>query len=364
MVISGMMIANVRGMKCPLLEEIVVSYCKACPVKKMIPSEGPQGKSPCVADYSECPAYMEFARKPGREVEMAQLPVEKKQECIWMKAGVIAYRLCTSDYDCKSCEFDQSLMDQGEAYGGSPMVVEAIAKLRTMPAEKRKCRYMLTNDLSFKLCSNNYECWHCATDQLVQDMIEANPFLQKKRARVEARKVEKVKGFCFRDDVYYHPAHSWLKVEKDGLVRIGFDDFAHRVLGPLSAVRLPEAGRPLTDVEVRTGNRRITLRLPLRGKVVEVNQSVLDSPESAGQDPYGRGWLLRLQPTDSTELGKLMRGSDARKWLEDDWDKLSHTLQSEAGVTVADGGELIPELHKRVSDEEWLSLVERFLKRK
>lgn len=109
--------------------------------------------------------------------------VKQEKQCIWMKAGVITYRMCTSNFDCKHCEFDQTLTDQSGSYGESSMIREAIAKLRTMPADKRKCRYMLTGDISYKLCSSNYECWHCAVDQMVQDIIDANPLLAKKRAR-------------------------------------------------------------------------------------------------------------------------------------------------------------------------------------
>ncbi len=83
---------------------------------------------------------------------------EKENLCIWTKAGVISYRICTSDYDCRNCAFDQALSDASGRYIESPIVVEAIKKLKQLPAEERKCRYMLTGDFAYKICPNNYEC--------------------------------------------------------------------------------------------------------------------------------------------------------------------------------------------------------------
>lgn len=358
-------------MKCPFLEEIIVSYCKACPIKKMIPSSSVKPDSFCAGDYSSCPAFQDFAHKTGegkmtiKEVEMAQpeTGTAKKKECIWMKAGVIAYRLCTQNFDCKNCEFDQTLMDEGEAYGGSSPIAEGLKKLRQLPATERQCRYMLTGDLPYKLCSNNYECWHCATDQAIQDMLDANVFLQKRRARAETKKTESVKGFAFRDDVYYHPSHYWLKIEKEGVVRIGIDDFAQRLLGSITSMRLPEAGSAANEFELRAGRRSARLSPPLRGKVVEVNRNAVANPELINRDPFNQGWLFTFQPTDASEVGRLTKGATAKKWLEEEGDRLGHSLESEAGVTVADGGEIIPELHAKISDEEWHRLIERFLKK-
>ena len=177
--------------KCPFLEEIVVRCCKAYPIKKMIPTNSLEREDPCIGCPEKCSTYQEVANvapvsnqeirlKHNKEAdrnfiaenaenaekktflsftsvtsahtalkdkELTMKDVKQEKQCIWMKAGVIAYRVCTSNYDCKDCEFDQTLMDQGGGYGESPMIKEAIAKLRTMPADKRKCRYMLTSDI-------------------------------------------------------------------------------------------------------------------------------------------------------------------------------------------------------------------------
>ncbi|MGB7055394.1 MAG: hypothetical protein WBE28_08760, partial [bacterium] len=137
--------------------------------------------------------------------------------CIWMKAGVIQYRMCTQNYDCKNCEFDKSLTEQESS--GASMVVQAIAKLRQLPAAERKCRYMLTGDFSYKICPNNYECWHCTVDQYIQDTMDANRALQKRRQRA-AQRVKKVKGFTINEDFHYFPNHIWIKVEGE-ILKVG-----------------------------------------------------------------------------------------------------------------------------------------------
>lgn len=354
-------------MKCPFLEEVLVQYCAACPVKKMVPRQG-VGPSQCEAGYDACPTFKEFFEfKKIKEAKMKQEAAKKvktpegEKPCIWMKAGVIAYRMCTTDYDCRNCEFDQAIVDSSGAYVESPMIVEAIKKLRQLPGPERQCRYMLTGDLAFKICSNNYECWHCSVDQYIQDIIEANPLLQKKRERA-ASKEKKVKGFAFREDYYYAANHIWLKVEGEH-VKIGIDDFATRIIGKISRIDFSAKAviaKGDTCVSLGSGNRMVSLRLPAEGKVVERNESVKTDPELIHSDPHNRGWLLKLELPKEI-MDNMMKGTRTKDWLEKEFDKLHQELEDNIGVTITDGGELAGDFYGRFSDEQWLRLVKKFL---
>ncbi len=363
-------------MRCPFFEEVIMVYCSACQKKKMIAKDQLMMQNPCEADYNTCPIYMTFLTNQEREMSQHEVgsvqpePVEqvaaetkateKEKPCIWMKAGVIAYRMCTKNYDCKSCEFDQALVDQSGSYEETPLVVQAIEKMRQLPAAQKKCRYMLTGDFSYKICSNNYECWHCAVDQYIQDIIDADPYLCKRRERA-AKKEKTVKGFKFHDDFFYLPNHVWIKVEGDA-VKVGVDDFAARLIGRIERINLTEkTAIPRGDTcwTIGSQNRMVSMTLPVPGEVVEVNSAVIANPHLVQKSPFNQGWLLKMKKP--AEMVDLLKGAKAQEWLEREFEKLHQECEGSTGITVADGGEFVDNLFEQLTDEEWSAFIKRFL---
>jgi glycine cleavage system H lipoate-binding protein len=356
-------------MKCPFLEEMMVKYCKACNIKKMLPTDSLMPQNPCEGQFDRCAVYQEILSKNKKSEEAKMAGAFNKNEnkengespCIWMKAGVIAYRMCTKDYDCRSCDFDQAIVDSSGAASESPMIVQAINKLRQLPAIDRKCRYALTGDLSYKLCPNNYECYHCAVDQYMQDVMDSNPVLRKKRERL-ARAEKKIKGFTVRDDVYYLPNHVWLKVEGEH-AKVGIDDFAARIIGKINRVQLAEKsriGRAEQCWGLSSGHGDVLMKLGVDAEVVEKNAALNDEPALVNSDPYNKGWLLKIKVP--TGIDQLTKGSSATGWLEKEFEKLHQDLEQSAGITITDGGELIEDLNERISADEWRVLIDKFLR--
>ena len=350
-------------MKCPFLEEILVAYCNACKVKKMVPKGDPALQNKCDAHYQECAVYQEFMAHNEKEetitpkIEDTGASAELKP-CIWMKAGVIEYRMCAKNYDCKNCEFDKSLTEQEGS--GSSMVVQAITKLRRLPASERKCRYMLTGDFSYKICPNNYECWHCTVDQYIQDTMDANRALQKRRQRA-AQRVKTVKGFTINEDFHYLPNHIWVKIEGD-LLKIGVDDFAARLMGEIEKVELPSGTSVKKDNkcwQLENARRMVSMSLPVDGEIIERNNLVASNPALVRSEPYKGGWLLKIKP--SSDLTDMMKGPQVTEWLENEFEKLHQECQESTGVTITDGGALIEDFCERLSDDEWRNLITRFL---
>ncbi|MFC7394338.1 glycine cleavage system protein GcvH [Scopulibacillus cellulosilyticus] len=110
-------------------------------------------------------------------------------------------------------------------------------------------------------------------------------------------------------ELKYSEEHEWVKVE-DGKVRIGITDFAQDELGDIVFVELPEAGdeveadEPFGSVEsVKTVSE---LYAPVSGKVVEVNEDLDDSPEFVNESPYEKAWMIVVEPSDESEIEKLM----------------------------------------------------------
>jgi glycine cleavage system H protein len=106
-------------------------------------------------------------------------------------------------------------------------------------------------------------------------------------------------------DRVYTRSHEWVKKLADGSVEIGISDHAQQALGDLVFVELPEVGRTLAAGEscavVESVKAASDVYSPLPGVVTEVNAALSQTPESVNQDPYGAGWLLRLQPSQAVD---------------------------------------------------------------
>lgn len=108
----------------------------------------------------------------------------------------------------------------------------------------------------------------------------------------------------------YSSTHEWVRDEEDGTVRVGITDHAQGLLGDLVFVELPDPGRALAAGAecgvVESVKAASDLYAPLAGEVVEVNEALSSTPELINQDPYGKGWILRLRVADATGLDSLL----------------------------------------------------------
>ena len=355
------------GMRCPFLEEVLVRYCKAYPVKKLIPCSNTP--SLCLTkDYVKCSEYLSVAgAEEAKEVkkmstqEARELP-GKERQCIWMKLGVVSYRLCTLNYDCNRCEFNQALMDASSKYAEASEMFDIINRLRNLPASQRKCRYMLMGEVSYKLCSNNYQCGACEYDQMMQDSLYLHPKVLARQVKVRQIKVRK---FLILEHLYYYKKHTWVKIKDSETVRVGLDDFAQKLLGKMEEIELPEVGRKIVQGEagwqIKTRMGSAKLLSPIDGVITNVNEELSRDASLLNNDPYNKGWVIELRPFDLDEsLKKLLRGDKTKEWLNEEIDRLNHKIESSLGVTVADGGELVNTIEK-INKKEWEDLVKDFL---
>ncbi|WP_316571522.1 glycine cleavage system protein GcvH [Neobacillus sp. YIM B06451] len=110
-------------------------------------------------------------------------------------------------------------------------------------------------------------------------------------------------------DLRYSEEHEWVKVEGEK-VRIGITHFAQSELGDIVFVELPEVGDEITADEpfgsVESVKTVSELYAPISGKVVEVNEDLSDSPEFVNESPYEKAWMIVIEPSDMSEIEKLM----------------------------------------------------------
>jgi glycine cleavage system H protein len=119
----------------------------------------------------------------------------------------------------------------------------------------------------------------------------------------------------YPDDLRYHREHDWARVEGDEAV-LGITWFAQDALGELVHFEAPTQGSHVSKDssygEVESVKAVSDVIAPLTGEVLEVNQAVLDAPETVNEDPYGAGWLLRIRMEDPSEVDSLL-DADAYK---------------------------------------------------
>ena len=113
----------------------------------------------------------------------------------------------------------------------------------------------------------------------------------------------------YPDDLKYHPEHDWARIDGEEAV-LGVTWFAGDALGELVHFEPPEPGATIKKDasygEVESVKAVSDVIAPLSGEVLEVNQKVVDAPETVNEDPYGEGWLIRIRLSDPSEVDALL----------------------------------------------------------
>ena len=221
--------------------------------------------------------------------------------CLWMEAGVVDYKLCDRRYDCEHCPFDEALHGR--------------------PAKQ----------ISISM------------DRHHDDAVTA----EMKKPSTSSTTVQ---GCEVARSLFYHPGHTWARIEEGGIVRAGLDDFGQRMLGPAYSLTLPSRNTTVQSGEECwrfTHQSGVTALLsPVSGKVRESNSKLLLRPALLNRDPYGEGWTVLIEPSDLKGcLKRLLYGERVRQWHEQEIEKLRLIFnrlldggQISMNTTMTDGG--------------------------
>lgn len=122
-------------------------------------------------------------------------------------------------------------------------------------------------------------------------------------------------------ELKYTKSHEWVLAGEGGQATIGITDYAQELLGDMVFIELPEIDKELDKGDecsvVESVKAASDVYAPIAGRVVAINERLADAPELINEDPYGEGWMFRLQIKDVSELDGLM-DADAYGAIEGD----------------------------------------------
>jgi glycine cleavage system H lipoate-binding protein len=163
--------------------------------------------------------------------------------------------------------------------------------------------------------------------------------------------------------LHLHPGHTWARLEADGLVTVGIDDFAHKLVGP-AAVTLPGPGEKVAQGEpalaLAEEGAPVPMLSPVDGTVMAVNPAV-KAGGAALADPYGAGWLFKVKPTRLAANVRQLHGTaTARRMLEGAEEALLGRMEPSLGQVLQDGGAPVHGIARELAGEGWRELAREF----
>ena len=111
-------------------------------------------------------------------------------------------------------------------------------------------------------------------------------------------------------DLKFKTSHEWVRVEQDGTVTVGISDHAQDLLGDIVFVELPDIGTQMNAEDevaiVESVKAASDVYSPISGEIIEVNELLLDNPETINESPYSDGWFYKIQPDNLDEINELL----------------------------------------------------------
>ena len=174
-----------------------------------------------------------------------------------------------------------------------------------------------------------------------------------------------LQAFKMRDGLLYHQGHTWAAVDEDGLVRVGMDDFAQKLLGPITAVFPPRTGTQLAQGEpgwrVRVDGDSVAVLSPVEGQVIRWNEEVLRTPEVVNRDPYGDGWLLEVRVPNPSAVGRnLLSGPVALAWMDEVAERLERRFTTDSDFLAQERSGRVG-LAELVAPHDWRAAAQDFM---
>jgi CheY-like chemotaxis protein len=200
-----------------------------------------------------------------------------------------------------------------------------------------------------------------------QDRLEKQ---LKPMVRVVATERPSPHEFALPGGVFISEGHVWANVTVPGLVRVGIDDFARKMIGHVDAIEFPVKGSPVKKGEplfvVRQGGRTATFKAPITGKIHAVNGELAQNLAWLERQPYEKGWICSIKPDQlASELENLKIGEKAAVWYQQEIKRVRELLAPAGGNGQFNGmtemASLVEGQLEDVDEKTWEKFAGAFL---
>ncbi len=261
-----------------------------------------------------------------------QIIPEHEQQCVWMEAGLVNYKLCDKNFDCETCTFDGTMRSQNKTF-----------------AERASEQFspVVGSDVQ----QNGNDVYEEIVRQLISPLKKIN----------------------FPSDRLYSSSHTWIQNRSDGTMRIGIDGFLAKLLQPIVGVALVQSPSRIESSQpyawlIRDAET-FALYNPISTITATLNASLTAKPSLLTNDPYESGWLLSLIPTKPlTDSSQYLTSEEYQNVVNGEIEKISQTIHAavrknhpSVGSTMFDGGKRIENIEEFIGEKRYTKLLLRLL---
>jgi len=174
--------------------------------------------------------------------------------------------------------------------------------------------------------------------------------------------------------LFYGQNHTWMHLEKSGTAKVGLDDLLLHITGEVKFRNLKKPGETISKgdllAEIDQNGKLLSIYSPVSGKILDTNSLLNDSNGALNEDPYGKGWMYKIKPSNwREEANSCYFAEEATNWsskeLERFKDFLARTMTNytseTAMIVMQDGGELCDHTLASLPDEIWKDFQNEFL---
>ena len=135
-----------------------------------------------------------------------------------------------------------------------------------------------------------------------------------------------IEGYNFPDELYYHIDHAWVKIESNGTVRVGINDFYQKSAGDITNIDIPFEGDKVTQGRtcgrIESGKWIGKFVSPISGEITKANIELELNPSLINNSPYTKGWIVVIQPSNlDDEVKNLFQVDELKPWLKQEMQK-------------------------------------------
>ena len=174
--------------------------------------------------------------------------------------------------------------------------------------------------------------------------------------------------------LFYGRNHTWMYMEKSGVARVGLDDLLLHLTGEVKCSSRVNPGEMIRKgeliIELNQNGKLLRILSPVSGSITEINSAVIESPLTLNNDPYGKGWIYKIKPSNwISEVTGCYFASEATAWSAKELEKVKNFITvstrkqtSEYSMTILqDGGELYDHTLSGLPDSIWKDFEKEFL---